>query len=85
MKAALMRKYGRAGLKKAAKWPEVWTSPVKGQPLGVDELDLLMISYAIERNLVLVSTDSMPRIREVVCDLYPNLRCESWARSRQDA
>ena len=85
MKAALMRKYGREGLKKAAKWPEVWTSPVKGQPLGVDEMDLLIISHAVERNLVLVTCDRMTRIREAVCDLYPSLRSEAWAKSSQDA
>ncbi len=81
LKAALMRKYDREGLRKAAKWPEVWTSPVKGQPLGVDEMDLLMISHAIERNLVLVTSDKMERIRNAVCESVPGFRIENWART----
>lgn len=80
LKAALMRRYGREGLKKAAKWPEVWTSPVKGQPLGVDEMDLLVISHAIERNLVLVTSDKMKRIREALSEPYPGFRIENWAK-----
>lgn len=64
LKAALMRKYNRGGMRNAAKWPEGWTSPDKGKTLGVDEFDLLIISHAIERNLVLVTTDPMLRICE---------------------
>lgn len=75
-----MRKYDREGSRKAAKWPEVWTSPVKGQPLGVDAMDLLLISHAIERNLVLVTADKMERIRNAVCESFPGFRIENWAK-----
>lgn len=63
LKAALMQKYNRENAKKnRSKWPELWTSPDKGASLGVDELDLLIVSHAIERRLVLVTNDRMLRI-----------------------
>jgi len=78
LKASLMQKYGRGGLKQAAKWPEMWTSPLKGHPLGVDELDLIMVSHGIERNLVLVTTDPMNRIFDGVLGLRTSLRIQNW-------
>ena len=66
LKAGLMHKYNRQGVKNAAKRPEIWTSPDKGATLGVDEFDLLIISHAIERKLVLVTIDQMRRIFEGV-------------------
>ena len=63
LKAGLMQKYNRDGLKKKrAKWPEAWIDPDTGRTLDVDEFDLLAISHAIERRLVLVTSDSMRRI-----------------------
>ncbi len=71
LKAALMLKYNRQNVtKNRAKWPEVWTSPDKGATLdGVDEFDLLVVSHAIERNLVLVATDPMLRICDGLDDV----------------
>jgi len=73
-----MRKYNREGLKKAAKWPEDWTSPDKGTTLGVDELDLLVVSHALERRLVLLTTDPMLRILEGIGGAEENLMLDNW-------
>ncbi len=79
LKAALMRQYDREGTKNAAKWPEVWTCPTKGQPLGADEFDLIMMSHAVERNMVLVTSDPMRRIIEGLgSDILP-VRFDHWA------
>lgn len=77
LKARLIRKYDRESLtkKSRAKWPEGWLDPATGEKLGVDELDLLIVAQAIERNLVLVSGDSMRRI----CEVAPELHVEDWA------
>jgi predicted nucleic acid-binding protein len=64
LKAALMQKYNREGLKRAAKWPERWPNPDTGGALEIDEFDLLVVSHAVERKLVLVTTDSMRRIMD---------------------
>jgi len=78
LKAVLMRKYNREGVKRAAKWPEVWTSPDKGVTLGVDEFDLLVVSHAIERRLVLATTDQMLRILEGLNSGADGLNVISW-------
>lgn len=79
LKARLMRRFDREKLtnKNRAKWPEGWPDPATGEKLGADEIDLLIAAQAIERNLVLVSGDSMLRIREVA----PELHVEDWAAS----
>jgi len=78
LKAALMRKYNREGVKNAAKWPEVWTSPDKGATLGVDEFDLLVVCHALERRLMLVTSDKMLRICDGLGETSERLRFESW-------
>ena len=79
LKAALMRKYNREALKKnRAKFPEEWTSPDKGKTLGVDEFDLLVVSHAIERNLVLVTTDRMLRICDGLGETSERLHFLNW-------
>ncbi len=72
LKARLMRRFDREKLTKKcrAKWPEGWPDPTTGEKLGADEIDLLIAAQAIERNLVLVSGDSMRRIREVAPELH---------------
>lgn len=61
--------------------PEKLYDPVAARELGIDENDLWITAQAVERNLVLVTSDKMSRIRETVCDLYPNFRFENWAKS----
>lgn len=78
LKATLMEKFARKGVRRRAKWPEVWTSPVKGQPLGADEFDLILVSHAIERNMVLVTTDPMSRIIEGLSSLGSLRPFENW-------
>ncbi len=78
LKAALMRTYNRKGVEKAAKWPEAWPNPDTGQKLGIDELDLIIISHAVERNLVLVTSDPMKRINEGIRSTEIAVRSENW-------
>lgn len=78
LKAALMRQFAREEVRNAAKWPEVWTGPVKGQPLGADEFDLIMVSHAMERNMVLVTNDPMRRIIEGISSMGSLPRFDNW-------
>jgi len=84
--------YGRIRAKLAESFlpPGGWTKkvkaeqlydPVAGRELGLDENDLWIVAQAAERNLVLVTSDKMTRIRETVSELYANLRFEDWAES----
>ena len=58
--------------------PSQLIDPVTAKELGIQENDLWIAAQGTERNLVLVTNDPMPRIREVVSDL---LRIENWAES----
>lgn len=78
LKTALMRKYNRKDFGQAAKRPEAWVHPDTGQKLGIDELDLIIISHAAERNLVLVTTDPMKRINEGIRSTEIAVRSENW-------
>ena len=46
----------------------------------IDENDLSIVAQAVERNLVLVTSDKMNRIRGAVSELYPGPQIENWAR-----
>ncbi len=46
------------------KRPEDLLDKVTGKELGIDEPDLLIASVALEHNLILVTQDSMTRIKE---------------------
>lgn len=81
IKAALMRQYDRAGRNKAAKWPEGWAKPPHGDKLGADELDMIVVSHAVERNMVLVTTDGMERIIDALKAAGVNVRPENWLES----
>jgi len=61
--------------------PEQLYDPVAAQKLGIDENDLWIVPQAVERNLVLVTSDKMARIHEAVCELYSDFRFEDWAQS----
>lgn len=78
IKAALMRQYDRAGRKKAAKWPEGWAKPTNGEKLGADELDMIVVSHAVERNMVLVTNDGMERIIDALKLAGIQVRPENW-------
>jgi predicted nucleic acid-binding protein len=78
IKAALMNQYDRAGRKNAAKWPEGWTKPTTGEKLGADEIDVMLVSHAVERNMVLVTHDPMNRIFDALGPAGIQIRRENW-------
>ena len=51
---------------------------IAARELGFDENDLWIVAQAVERNLVLVTSDKMNRIRDTVRSLYRELRFEDW-------
>ncbi len=59
--------------------PEQLYDPITARELGIDENDLWIVAQAVERNLVLVTSDKMKRIREAVCEVYSEFRLENWA------
>lgn len=48
--------------------------------LGIDENDLWIVAQAVERNLVLVTSDKMRRIRKTIRELHSGFRVEDWAK-----
>ena len=78
IKATLMHQYDRADRKNRAKWPENWTKPTSGAKLGADELDIMLVSHAVERNMVLVTTDRMNQITAALNSAEISLRKENW-------
>lgn len=78
IKTVLMKQYDRFGRKNAAKWPEGWAKPTTGEKLGADEIDVMLVSHAVERNMVLVSDDSMSRIFDALGKDGINVRRENW-------
>jgi len=80
IKAALMNQYDREGRKNSAKWPEAWTKPTTGEKLGADELDVILVSHAVERNMVLVSDDAMSRIVDALQTAGVKVRRENWLK-----
>ena len=80
IKAVLMTQYDRAGRRNAAKWPEAWTKPTTGEKLGADELDVILVSHAMERNMVLVSDDAMNRILDALQLAGIEVRRQNWLK-----
>lgn len=69
----LFKKYPPRG--KRQRRPEQCFDPITATELGIDENDLWIASQAYERGLVLVTNDSMARIRDVAGHL---LTVENW-------
>jgi predicted nucleic acid-binding protein len=67
------------------KRPEDLLDKVTGKELGIDEPDLLIASVALEYNLILVTHDSMQRIKEASERVFQRnefpvqLRTENWS------
>ncbi|MCY2952980.1 MAG: PIN domain-containing protein [Planctomycetota bacterium] len=79
VRAHLAQKFPPAGGWSKKKRAEQMYDPVAARELGIDENDLWLVAQAVERNLVLVSSDKMRRIREVVVQVYSGFRAEDWS------
>jgi len=79
IRAKLAEKFPPKGGWTKKKRPEQLYEPVAARELGIDENDLWIVAQSVERNLVLVTSDKMARIREAVCELYAGFRIENWA------
>ncbi len=76
LRAALFDKYAPSKSRRV-KRPEQLVDPVTSKSLGIQENDLWIAAQALERNFVLVTNDTMLRIREVA----PELIAEDWGAS----
>lgn len=54
------------------RWVEAWSDRVTGERLHIDENDLWIAAQAVERNLVVVTSD--PDFRRVIAPAVPELR-----------
>ena len=79
VRACLAQKFPPAGGWHKKKRAEQLYDPVTALALGIDENDLWLVAQAVERNLVLVSSDKMNRIREAVAEVYGSFRVEDWS------
>lgn len=73
LKAALARALLKKALRKQGRprWVEEWTDQATSMKLQADENDLWLSAQALERNLVLLTTDSK---LERIAQYYPRLR-----------
>lgn len=56
------------------RWVEAWSDRVTGQLLQIDENDLWIAAQAVERNLVVVTSD--PDFTQVIAPAVPELRVQ---------
>jgi len=56
------------------RWVEAWSDRVTGQLLQIDENDLWIAAQAVERNLVVVTSD--PDFTHVIAPAVPELRVQ---------
>ncbi len=56
------------------RWVEAWSDRVTGQLLQIDENDLWIAAQAVERNLVIVTSD--PDFTRIVAPAVPELRVQ---------
>jgi predicted nucleic acid-binding protein len=75
LKASLIRQYQP----KRARWPERWKDRPTGIDIQVEEPDLLMAAQALEHGYVLVTSDGMDRIREVLTRAHSDLEFADWS------
>ncbi|MCJ7721856.1 PIN domain-containing protein [Candidatus Bathyarchaeota archaeon] len=74
LRALLFDKYAPKRRKSGLR-PEQLIDPVTSMELGIQENDLWIAAQAITRNLTLITSDKLCRIREVASD---NLHIENW-------
>lgn len=60
--------------RRISRWVEIWSDRVTGQLLQIDENDLWIAAQAVERNLVLVTSD--PDFTRVIAPAVPELRLQ---------
>jgi tRNA(fMet)-specific endonuclease VapC len=75
LRAGLFEKYAPREKRRRGLRPEQLVDPVTSRELGIQENDIWLAAQALEFNLVLVTNDSMGRIRDV-CEA---LQIENWA------
>lgn len=60
--------------RRVPRWVEAWSDRVTGQLLQIDENDLWIAAQAVERNLVVVTSD--PDFTRVIAPAVPELRVQ---------
>lgn len=75
IRARLFERFAPKKKKRKGLRPEQLLDPLTSRVLGIQENDLWIAAQALERNLVLVTNDSIGRVKEVV----PELQVENWS------
>jgi len=74
IRTRLFERFAPVRKKRKGRRPEQLLDPVTSRELGIQENDIWIASQALERNLVLVTNDSLRRVKEVVAEL----QIENW-------
>jgi tRNA(fMet)-specific endonuclease VapC len=75
IRARLFERFAPKDKKRKGLRAEELVDPVTSRALGIQENDIWLAAQALERNLVLVTNDSIVHIKEVV----PELQVENWS------
>jgi tRNA(fMet)-specific endonuclease VapC len=78
IRAELFRSHGPQSATSKQNRVEQLCDRVTGHSLGIDENDLWLAAQAVERAMVLVSNDRMPRIRDAALAAGYRLNYENW-------
>jgi tRNA(fMet)-specific endonuclease VapC len=81
IRAALANQFPPPGGWNKTRRAEQMYDPIAGRELGIQENDLWIVAQAAERNLVLVSSDKMKRIRDAVAAVVPGFVVENWVHT----
>ncbi|MCH8880886.1 MAG: PIN domain-containing protein [Planctomycetes bacterium] len=79
VRAKLVDRFPPPGGWSKKKRAEQLYDPIAAREFGFDENDLWLVAQAIERNLVLVTSDKMTHIKEAVREIQPSFAFENWA------
>lgn len=82
LRARLFEKFARPkeGKHRSKRRAEQLVNPDTGLELGIDENDLWIAAQAMEKKLILVTNDDMPRIRKALAEVDSEFRVENWAK-----
>lgn len=78
LRSRLFNKYAPKAQRKKGMLPEELIDLITAKSLGIQENDLWLCAQAIAHGMVLVTNDSMTRIREVSAGMNPPLFVQNW-------
>lgn len=81
IRALLFQKFAPAKMRHGQKRPEQLVDPATSLSLTIQENDLWLCAQAIGHGMILITNDAMTAIRDVTCNMVPELHIQNWAEA----